>query len=62
MFTRSGTAGLAIIPVGVWATLTACSAIVLMTAGCGISVSSNDFPAFALSEPVPDAAAPAPKR
>ena len=55
MFTRSGKARLAFVSVGVWAKLTVCSAVVLMTTACGIRVSATDFPAFALSEPVPDA-------
>jgi hypothetical protein len=32
-----------------------CAAIALVTAACGIRVSSSDFPAFRLSEPEPAA-------
>jgi hypothetical protein len=54
MLTRSGTVRVAFASLAVWTTLTMCSAVVLMTTACGIRVSSSDFPAFALSEPVPD--------
>jgi hypothetical protein len=65
MFTRSGAARVAFAAVATGATLFVCSAAVLMTAACGIRVSSSDFPVLRLAEPEPvakpvaQAAAPA---
>lgn len=51
MFTRSRTARVACASIANGAALVVCSAVLLMTAACGIRVSSSDFPVFRLSEP-----------
>jgi hypothetical protein len=55
MFKRSRTARVACASIATGAAFLLCSAIVLMTAACGIRVSSSDFPVFRLSEPEPTA-------
>jgi hypothetical protein len=49
MLYRSGTARVALASVAAGAALAFCSAVVLMTAACGVRVSASDFPVLKLS-------------
>ncbi len=49
MLYRSGTARVALASVAAGAAFAFCSAIVLMTAACGVRVSAADFPVLKLS-------------
>ncbi|MGD0531740.1 MAG: hypothetical protein ABSA62_05515 [Methyloceanibacter sp.] len=51
MLTRSRPARAALAAIMAGAALTFCSAVLLMTAACGIRVSAQDFPVLKLSGP-----------
>jgi hypothetical protein len=51
MRNRSGQAELAFASLAAGATILVCAGVVLMTASCGVRVSSQDFPVLKLSGP-----------